>query len=85
MTALVDVAGRSTKATDQEVPQPHLSVGQIIGRVHRAEDVIAGHPRVKRTNKALEAALANSRVNVVVREIHACQSAAPATGVSGVT
>ena len=73
MAALLDVSLRPAKAADQEILQPLFSALQIRFRVHRAKNVVAGNLPVKPRDEALEAFLADLRVDIAVRN-HRCSS-----------
>jgi hypothetical protein len=58
MAALLAVAGRATAALDQEVGEPPLGAGEVLGRVHRPEQVVDGHPLVERGDQRPQRRLA---------------------------
>lgn len=64
--ALLDVALGPTEAADQEVAQPCFGALEIVGGVHRAEDVVARHLRVEGANEPREPVLADTRVDLIV-------------------
>jgi hypothetical protein len=70
VAALLDVAGRAAKAADQEVAEPHFRGGEVLGRIHRAQDVVTRNLRVEGTHQAREALLADARVDLIVGQIH---------------
>jgi hypothetical protein len=70
MAALLDVAWRATEASDQKIAQPHLGPGQVVGRIHRAKDVVARHLGVEGAHQAGKAVLANTCIDLLFRQIH---------------
>lgn len=64
MTALFDVSRWAAKAADEEVPEARFGAGEIVRRIHRSEDVVAGDLRVERTDEAGESLLADALVDV---------------------
>ena len=64
VAALLDVALRSAEAAHQEIAQPLLGARKVVRRIHRSEDVVGGHLRVKRPDQPLKALFANLRVDL---------------------
>lgn len=65
MTALLDVSRRAAEASDEEISQTLLSPDEIVGRIHRPENVVLGNLFVEGVDKLLEAFLADAFVNLV--------------------
>ena len=63
MPALLEVAGRSAETADQKIAQPLLGAVEIVCRIHRSENVVAGHLPVERGDQPLETFLPNRLVN----------------------
>src|SRR5262245_41184529 len=61
---LLDISLRSAEAADEKVLQPLFRASQIIGRIHRAENVVARHLGVKRPDQPLEAVFTNLLVDL---------------------
>ena len=66
MASLFDIAFRAAKPVNQKIAQPLFGAGQIVGRVHRAEHIVAGDLPVESGNETREALLANLRKNLVL-------------------
>ena len=66
MAALLDVSLWPAESADQEFLQPLFRARQIVGRIHRPEDVVARHLRVERPNQPCEAFLADLPVNLTL-------------------
>ena len=65
MTALLDVEPRAAEAKDQEIPQPLLGPGQIIGEIHRTKDIVLGNLTAESSNKTGETVVADHLVNML--------------------
>jgi hypothetical protein len=70
MATPLDVARRTTKASDEKVSQALLGTLQIFRRVHRAEHIISRHLCIKRADEPLEAFFANARIDLFLTQIH---------------
>lgn len=70
MPPLLDVARRPAEATDEEITQPLLGAREVVGRIHRSEDVVARNLCVKRADQTLETLLANAFIDLFVGQIH---------------
>src|SRR5687767_8159357 len=68
VAALFFVAPRAAEAADEKITQALLGAGQVVFRIHLAENVVARHLRVKRRDQSLEAVFANTRVDVAFRQ-----------------
>jgi len=66
MASLFEIGFRAAKPVNQKIAQPLLSTGQILGWIHRAQHIIAGHLPVKSRDETREALLANLRINLVL-------------------
>ena len=66
MATLLHVSRRTAEAADQKLPQPPLGPRQVIGWIHRAQNVVAGNLPVKGRDQALEAVFADHRINVIL-------------------
>lgn len=66
MTALFDVGLRTAEAENQEIAQALFRAFQIVWRIHRAKNVIAGNLAVKRIGKPFESGLSDGCVNVLL-------------------
>ena len=64
MPALLDVALRPAKASDQEVAEPRLGALQIVRRIHGGQNRIGRDPAVERTDQAPEAVFTDSGVQI---------------------
>ena len=73
MAALLDVPRRPAEATDQEVAQPFFGTSQLVGGIHRSENVIVRHLRIKRAHESGEAVLANARIDLILGQGHNMQ------------
>lgn len=60
-----DVAWRSTESPDQEIAQPLLGSGEVVGRIHRPEDVIRRNLTIERRYQALKAVFSDDGVELV--------------------
>ena len=59
MATLLDVALRAAEAADEKVTQPLLGAGEIVRRIHPAEDVVARHLSIERRDEVCESLLAD--------------------------
>jgi hypothetical protein len=66
MTALLQVAGRTAEAKNQEFLKALLGALKILFGVHRAEDVILRDPAIERGDKTPEAVFANEPVHILI-------------------
>ena len=64
VAALLDIALRSAETAHQELFQPVFSARKVVRRIHRSEDVVGRHMRVKRSDQPLEALFPNLRVDI---------------------
>jgi hypothetical protein len=64
MPALFHVSLRAAKAADQEVLQPLFGSGQVVGGVHRPENVVTRYLSIERGDETCEAVLADLSVNL---------------------
>jgi len=65
MSALLNVARRAAKSTNEKVSQPLLGAFEIMRRVHRAKKVVRRHLSVEGANQPLKPVLADRRINIV--------------------
>jgi hypothetical protein len=70
VAALLDISGRTAKATDEEITQANFRAGQVFRRIHRSQHIIARHLCVKGAHQPSETRLANTRVDLLFRQIH---------------
>ena len=63
MAALFDVRRRPAESVNEKIPKPLLGTFEIVGRIHRSEDVVRGHLAIERLYQALESVLADGGVN----------------------
>jgi len=66
VSALLHVALRPPEPADEKVAQPLLGACEIPWRIHRPENLVAGHLLVKGGNEAAKAVFADRRVDVSV-------------------
>ena len=59
-----DVAQRPAEPADQEIAQTFFSAGEIVGRVHRAQNVVGGDLPVERGDETMKAVFAHDGVDV---------------------
>ena len=62
VTPLLDVVLRAAETKDQEIPQPLLGSGQIIGGIDRTKDIVLGNLAVKSADKTGETVVADHLV-----------------------
>lgn len=64
MAALIQVTRGSAETEDQKIAQTLLGAGQVVGRIHRAEDGIGWNLPVERRDQPLKAFFANQTVKI---------------------
>ena len=67
---MLHVARRAAEASDEKIAQPLFGAVQVVCRIHRRENVVAGHLRIKRPHEAGESLLANAFVDLLFTQIH---------------
>src|SRR5579864_531295 len=72
MPTLLKVMLRPAETHDKEGPQPLLRTRQVLLRIERSEDVVAGHATVEGGDQAGETLLADDSVNLGVEQVHRC-------------
>ena len=70
MAALLDVARGPAKAANQEITKPDFCSREVLGRIHRSKDVVVRYLRIESANEAGEAVLADTRIDLVLGQIH---------------
>lgn len=70
MPPLLDVAGRPAEPPDEKITQPLFRPRQIVRRIHRPENVVAGYLLIKGLHQSRETFLANAFVDLFFRQIH---------------
>ena len=70
MPALGDVPRRPAEPADEKIAQPLFGTGEIIGRIHGPQHLVAWDLRVERADEAREAVFADTRVDLFLRQIH---------------
>ena len=70
VAALFDVARRSAKAADKEIPQTQFRRREIVRRIHRSEDVVGRHPGVEGAHQSREPLFADAAVDLLCSQIH---------------
>lgn len=69
VATLFDVAWRASKAEDEEVTKPFFGALQVVRRIHRPKDAVAGDLPVECGHQATETVLADFFKNVIFREL----------------
>ena len=69
MSALFDVAHRPAEATDHKIAQALFGASEVLGGIHRAEDVVVRYLRIERANQTSEAFFTNPIENLVFSEL----------------
>ena len=64
VTALLNVDGRAAEPADQEIAEPLLGAGQIVRRIHRAQDVVSRDLRVECRHQPAEPAVTDQAVYI---------------------
>jgi hypothetical protein len=64
MAARFFIPTRPAEAADEKIAEPLFGAGQVFLRIHRPENVVAGHLRVERRHQSLKAVFADPRVDV---------------------
>ena len=77
MAALVAVSGRAAEALDEEFAESPLGLRELVGGIHRAEEVIGFHAAIERGHESRETVFADRVVNLKL--IHGCFSIGPIT------
>ncbi len=62
MTALLDVTLRTAETPDQEVAEPLFRAREVVGGVHRPEDVVLRHLRVEGPHQPRKACFTDRRI-----------------------
>lgn len=66
MPTLLDIARRPTESTYQEIAEAGFGPSEVVGWVHRAQNVVAGNLPVEGCDQPREAVFANASVNLCV-------------------
>jgi hypothetical protein len=66
MASLFDVHRWSAESKNEEVPQSLFRAAQIVRRVDRSQDVVAGNLPVERRNQTLKSVMPDRRINLVL-------------------
>ena len=64
MAALFDVARRSAETADEEIAEALLGACEIVGGVHRPENVVVRHAAIERRRETGKSLFADERVDV---------------------
>jgi len=71
--ALLDIARGTAETEDQEVAEALFRTGEIVGRVHRAEDFILRYLTVERRDQTCKPIFADGRIHLGI--VHAAMIA----------
>lgn len=66
VATLLDIGSRSTEAINQEIPEPLLRGGQIIGRIHGTQQVVRGNLAIESRDKPLESLSSHNPIDLVL-------------------
>ena len=66
VTALLDIGRRPTESIDQKIPEPLLRGGQIVGRIHGAQQVVRGNLAIESRHQPLKSLITDNRVDLVL-------------------
>lgn len=69
MSPRFQITLRAAEPENEKLPQTLLSPGQIVGRIHRPENVVLRHLTVKSSDEPLKSVLADERINLLI--VHA--------------
>jgi hypothetical protein len=69
MAASFDVVRRSAKPTNEEVAQPLLRAGEVVGWIHRPEQVICRHLAVEGGDQTPESVLSDITEDLFVLQL----------------